>query len=299
MTDHDHPYKLLFSHPEMVRDLLLSFVKEDWVSELDLSTLEKANSSFVSDDLREREGDVVWRVQWAGKCLYVYILIEFQSRSDPFMAVRIMTYIGLLYQDLVRTGKVSAGDKLPPVLPLVLYNGSPLWTAAQNVAELIEAVPGSLAKYQPHLQYLLIDEGRYRDSDLEPVRNAVSALFRLEKSRNPEDIRAMLQLLAGWLQAPEQSSLRRAFTVWFARSFFPARVPGVSFPEFHDLQEVNAMLSETVVEWTKTWKEEGIKEGERKATLKIAKSLLSAGIPIEKIVELTELPQEEIEKLKI
>ena len=74
------------------------------------------------------------------------------------------------------------------------------------------------------------------------------------------------------------------------------------------------MLSETVVEWTKTWKEEGIKvgkeegikegiregikEGERKATLKIAKSLLSAGIPIEKIVELTELPREEIEKLK-
>jgi hypothetical protein len=27
MTDHDHGYKWLFSHPEMIRDLLLGFVR--------------------------------------------------------------------------------------------------------------------------------------------------------------------------------------------------------------------------------------------------------------------------------
>jgi hypothetical protein len=35
MADHDHAYKLLFSHPKMVRDLLEGFVKEEWLSELD------------------------------------------------------------------------------------------------------------------------------------------------------------------------------------------------------------------------------------------------------------------------
>ncbi|MCP4674373.1 MAG: transposase, partial [Deltaproteobacteria bacterium] len=34
MTDHDHSYKLLFSHPEMIRDLLIGFVREDWVKKL-------------------------------------------------------------------------------------------------------------------------------------------------------------------------------------------------------------------------------------------------------------------------
>jgi len=29
-------------------------------------------------------------------------LLEFQSKVDRFMAVRVMTYLGLLYQDLVR-----------------------------------------------------------------------------------------------------------------------------------------------------------------------------------------------------
>jgi len=39
--DHDHSYKLLFTHPEMVADLLRGFVREDWIKELDFSTLEK------------------------------------------------------------------------------------------------------------------------------------------------------------------------------------------------------------------------------------------------------------------
>jgi hypothetical protein len=34
MAQHDHAYKLLFSHPEMVRDLLEGFVRENWLAQL-------------------------------------------------------------------------------------------------------------------------------------------------------------------------------------------------------------------------------------------------------------------------
>jgi len=37
------------------------------------------------------------------------------------MAVRIQTYLGLLYQDLIRTRQLSKTGLLPPVLPIVLY----------------------------------------------------------------------------------------------------------------------------------------------------------------------------------
>jgi len=40
MADHEHSYKLLFSHAALVRDLLQGFVQEAWVADLDLSTLE-------------------------------------------------------------------------------------------------------------------------------------------------------------------------------------------------------------------------------------------------------------------
>ena len=74
--EHDHAYKLLFAHPELVADLLLDFVREPWVDALDLTTLERLSASFVSSELREREGDVIWRVRVGEDWLYVYLLIE-------------------------------------------------------------------------------------------------------------------------------------------------------------------------------------------------------------------------------
>ena len=66
---------------------------------------------------------MIWWVRWGQDWLYVYLLLEFQSTVDRFMAVRILSYVGLLYQDLIRSGQLTASGQLPPVLPLVLYNG--------------------------------------------------------------------------------------------------------------------------------------------------------------------------------
>jgi len=260
MVDHDHSYKQLFSHAELVRDLLSGFVQEAWIDDLDLSTLEKTNSSYVSDDLREREDDTIWRVRCRDEWIYVYILIEFQSTVDRFMSVRLMTYIGLLYQDLIRTDALLGNGKLPPVLPLVLYNGKQRWSSATSVQDLIQQVPGGLSKYCPTLTYLLLDEGRH---DLQGVSadNLVAAIFRLEQSDNPADVRAMVQELIKWLKAPEQTSLRRAFAVWIRRVLLPVRLPGKPLPETNNLLEVDAMLAERVKEWTHEWKQEGRQEG--------------------------------------
>jgi hypothetical protein len=164
MKTHDPSYKLLFSHPQMVRDLLVGFVAEPWVAELDFATLEQVSGSYVADDLRDREDDLRWRVRFRDRWLYLYLVLEFQARVDPFMAVRLLTYIGLLYQDLIRQGVTAATGKLPPVLPIVLYNGKPRWTAATELLDLIEPAPGRLADYAPRLRYLLLDEGAIDES---------------------------------------------------------------------------------------------------------------------------------------
>ena len=93
---HDNSYKLLFSHPEMVADLLKGFVKEPWVGQCDFTSLEKVSGSYVADDLRDREDDIIWKIRWGDEWLYVYLLLEFQSSVEHFMAVRIAGYIALL-----------------------------------------------------------------------------------------------------------------------------------------------------------------------------------------------------------
>lgn len=164
MTQHDNSYKLLFSYPEMVRDLLLGFVHEVWVAEIDFATLEIVSGSYVTDDLRDREDDIIWRVRFKDSWLYLYLLLEFQSSVDTHMAVRVLTYIGLLYQDLIKQKQFSPNGLLPPILPVVLYNGKPRWRAAQNISQLIEPPPGLLRDYTPQLKYLLLDEGAIDES---------------------------------------------------------------------------------------------------------------------------------------
>jgi len=264
MATHDRGYKLLFSHPRMVADLLRGFVVGDWVAGIDLDSLERVNASFVSGDLRAREGDLVWRVRWGPRWVYVYLLIEFQSRVEPLMAMRMLGYVALLYQELTRSEEFAPGGALlPPVLPMVLYNGERPWTAAGKVGELIASPPHGLERYAPRLHYLLLDEGRCRLPARDSQHNVVAALFRLERSREPALVLEVLRALERWLGAPEQRSLRRAFAVWTRQVFLPARLPGVEIPDLHELQEVRTMLEQRVKDWTRQWKAEGIAAGRR------------------------------------
>src|SRR2546430_5701114 len=260
--EHDASYKLLFSHARMVEDLLRGFVHEAWVCDVDWSTLERVSDSQISDDLRSRRDDLVWRVRWGPDWLYLYLLLEFQSTVDPYMAVRVLVYIGLLYQALIRAGQLPPSGKLPPVVPIVLYNGRGRWTAPLSVEGVIEPLPRSLVPHGPRLRYVLLDEGQYTERQLAPLRNLVAALCRLENSREPQDVQRVLGVLIDWLRAPEDDSLRRAFTVWLRRVLLPARLPGVEIPEVHNLVEMHTMLAERVVEWTQRWKEEGLQQGQ-------------------------------------
>ena len=277
----------------MVADLINGFVHEDWVKELDFTTLEKQSGSYVSEDLRPRADDIIWRVRWRDRWLYVYLLLEFQSSVDPFMAIRVMVYIGLLYQDLIRTGQLTPEGLLPPVLPLVLYNGRAKWTAKIEVAELIASPSGELAHYQPRLTYCLLAENRFSSADLAPLHNLSAALFQLENSRGPEELQQVVTRLVEWLQAPEQASLRRAFAGWLRDVLLPARLPGVRIEAVMELSEVKNMLAERVMEWTEQWKQQGLEEG-RKEGRKEERSLLLQELLTEKFGPLDAATQEKL-----
>jgi predicted transposase YdaD len=258
--EHDNSYKLLFSHARMVEDLLRGFIQEPWVQEVDFTTLERVSESHVSDDLHDREDDLIWRVRWGADWLYIYLLLEFQSTVDRYMAVRLQVYVGLLYQALIRAQQLPPAGRLPPVVPVVLYNGQRRWTAPLEMGALVAEAPG-LEAYRHRFPYALLDVERYAEHELAALPNLAAALFRLENSRAPEDVRRVLGAVIEVLQRPEHDSLRRAFTVWIKRVLLPARLPDVSLPEVQDLVEVQTMLAERVIEWTQQWKAEGLQQG--------------------------------------
>jgi hypothetical protein len=171
------------------------------------------------------------------------------------------TYLGLLYQDLVRSSQLSVSGLLPPVLPVVLYNGTEVWNSALQIEALIEPAPSMLDAYRPRQGYLVIDERRVARAGRLPERNLSAALFRLEASRGPAEVTAIVHALLDWLKAPEQAGFRRAFAVWLGRVFLPRRPSGIAIAPMSDLFEVQQMLSEQVESWTEQWKNEGLERG--------------------------------------
>ena len=63
-----------------MHDLLAGFVGGEWLDRVDFTTLERASDAHVTDDLRARADDIIWRVRSGNRDMY--LLIEFQSRVE-------------------------------------------------------------------------------------------------------------------------------------------------------------------------------------------------------------------------
>ncbi|WP_343731522.1 Rpn family recombination-promoting nuclease/putative transposase [Duganella sp.] len=205
----DALYKQLFSHPEIVRDLVAGFLPAEWAQQLEVGAFERVNASYASDEGKARHEDVVWRARIDGEWVYVYILLEFQSRPDKWMALRMQVYIGLLYQDLVAQHKLSKHGKLPPVLPIVFYHGHRPWRAATELAELMLPPPEGLEQFQASQRYVLIDQHHdWARGDIVPL------LFRLLRSRTETERAAALNMLLARLMLPDLAPIRASLQHW-------------------------------------------------------------------------------------
>ncbi len=258
---YDAAYKTLFSNAEMSASPVTDFVPEGFVADLDFSTLERCSGSCVTDDIRERHDDIVWRVLWKEKWVYIYILLEFQRRPDRWMAVRVLNYITLLWQDLIKTGTLKGNDLLPPVFPLVLYNGSEKWTAAVELTDLMLPVTEPLAAYQPRQKYFLLEENSIPDEELNKRKGVASLLVRLERA-DPHEIVSVVDAVLDRLRAPEYAQLRDAFKACILLMLGSKMGLNKVNPDMLDLQEVRAMPAEKITQWENRYIQQGVLIGE-------------------------------------
>ena len=263
MGQHDLSYRLFFSHRLMVRDLLREIVGERWVERIDFDSGEEVSSAFISPKHENRESDLIWKFRRkdGGEPVFVYILMEFQSRPDPAMAVRIMGYVALFYQNLMKSQPAAGWKKLPLVIPVVVYNGPEPWNAATELSSLIGDLDPSAEIYRPQLRYLLVDEARYPREELAALANPVAELFRIEQSRDWREVQEGFQRLRETIP-PGEGSLRKAFGTWLKKVVLPrlGRLPEEA-TDGTTLEEGTTMLLDSIDRWTRETREEGRQEG--------------------------------------
>ena len=259
----DEIYKKLFAFPRMVEDLMRGFAAREWAAAIDFSTLRKLPTEFVSDDLLKRRGDTVWVARFHdGR--HLLMVLEFQSRDDPGMALRILAYTSLLYQELLRNEApvLDPGRRLPLVLPVVLYNGETPWKATNRLAALIQPAERALAPYQPSQLHYVLDERHAAEDDF-PRQNLVTAMLRVERVDSPSDLIVALDVLRERFRRPEDADLRRAFTDWVRRIAQRLVPGGEKLAAQMTLEDMRMSVVERVGEWPKQWVREGREQGMR------------------------------------
>jgi predicted transposase YdaD len=262
---HDGTQRRLFAHVEMLKMLVEGFIPPEIIAglALDLDLAEQMTGKFISHGLAVRESDMLWKIprRTTEAPLYICLLLELQSSIDVMMPLRIMQYVSFIYENLARSEGFALGpNTLPPVLPVVLYNGDSRWNATAQVRDLIAAGPDSgLSPYLPTLRFLLIDEGSIDPDQLDEIGTLLAQLFKLENLSKRASIQAQVEHIVAQLKTLLPQELKDDVARFVSALLKPHDID-IS-PDQLTHTENRTMLADAFDLLKKEAKEEGIKEG--------------------------------------
>jgi predicted transposase YdaD len=294
-NEHDVGYKYLFGNKRVFLQLLNTFVKRDWVKELDELHLQKVEKSFILQDFNEKEADIIYELKTEEQDVYFYILLELQSSVDYSMPFRLLQYMYELWRDIIKNTDQrefkSKKFKLPVIVPIVLYNGQNKWTAPLAFKDYFHQ--GHLfGKQVLNFEYILLDINRMGQDQLLSNNNLISSIFYLDRTvKSEEEIFRRLYTISPVLEhIPQEDFL--VFKNWVKHILinrFPREQSEeiISIIENSNQREVSFMIS-------------GLEQSYRKNTenaVAVVKLLLE-GKTVKEISEKLNLPQEKVTEIK-
>lgn len=250
---------MLFSHPELVRELLTGFTPFTVFDGVALSAFERVNPVYASEPPSARPSGIVWRVQIGDEFVYVYIVLELQCGVDHWMALRMQTEVSMLCLELIEHHGCSSDLRLPIVVPIVFYNGAPLWSASKDLAELLMEAPAEIEALQPSQRYVLIDQQRLDRAALDANADLLALLFRIELSTFPEIVQKHLPALMTWLRDTSQTSLRNSVIAW-CKALRASKSENAEVLSSGDT-EADADMESTMFSWAEQMQEIGFQQG--------------------------------------
>jgi hypothetical protein len=182
------------------------------------------------------------------------------------MALRMLNYVSNFYMDYVEVDKKVR--QLPPIFPLVLYNGNQKWTAATDFKELLEQ-PDLLRHYTPALHYFKIAENEYDSETLLKISNLVSTLFLAE---NNENTRIIAQQLLQLFDSQEDKQAISILLNWFEQLTLRGKKSLDDYrlldPIYHSKEEIKTMIDSNLEPYAQSFFIKGMQEGKKEGELK-------------------------------
>ncbi len=93
---------------------------------------------------------------------YLYLLVDHQSQPDELMPFRVLKYMCNIIDQHLKTTKTN---KIPFILPMVVYHGNQAWKHSTNINDLVDA-PKDLVDAYFLKPFMLLDLNKIDDEEI-------------------------------------------------------------------------------------------------------------------------------------
>ncbi|WP_145931526.1 Rpn family recombination-promoting nuclease/putative transposase [Yersinia bercovieri] len=283
-TPHDALFKQFMTRQETARDFLDIHLPPALRKICDLRTLRLEPGSFIENSLRAYYSDVLYSLKTQRQDGYIYALIEHQSSPDKHMAFRLMRYAIAAMQRHLDNGN----DKLPLVIPILFYHGMvtpypyPMsWLQGFSEPTLAGELYGG--------NFPLIDVTVIPDDEI-MTHKGIALLELLQKHIRQRDLSELsgklVRLLSNSYTTKDQLISVIHYILQNGETTEPQRF-------ILDLAHRLPQHEEELMTIAQKLKQ----EGEKNATLKIARTMLANGLDRVTVMKMTGLSDKEVAQI--
>jgi|SRR5690625_675154 len=239
---------------------------------------------------------------------YIYFLFEHKSYAGKDIIFQLLKYMAEIWNAKWNKEKT---DRLPLIIPLVVYHGSPRWNVETTLGGMItgyKELPGDVKKFVPDYEYLIYDISNYTDEEIKGearVRILITMYRDVQKAKDVKELLETIDKALQYLQELDDKQTGIEYFETFMRYIFSV-AKNLSREDIDEIigkiENIYPEGSELVMTLAdilrEEGKEEGKKEGKKEGIKEVALEMLRKGFAVELVAEVTHMDVKEIRKLK-
>ena len=263
---HEGLFLKVFKDKENTKHFLREHLPQGVLEHADLDSLYLENVSYLDDNLRKHFSDLVFSVRVGEEefsAAKVYLLFEHKSSPEPLVGMQVLRYMALQWKEMYDQGE-TAGGKLPPIIPIVIYQGRGAWQARASFQKLVEIPSEAFKEFVPDFSFAFFNIGKV---DEEKVQENVVLKFYVAiiKALDTPQLRELLPQLSQGLS----KSLGQRTALEYIEIFFKYLVKSTEHLGQEDYKEALEFLPEGGEQIMETladqWQEQGAQKEREKA----------------------------------
>ena len=303
-NNHDSYFKTSLTKPEISKSFLNRVLPDKVKDMLDLTTIKKEPNDFIDENLQSKYSDVVLSVKTkSNDDALIFALLEHQSTSDYWMALRLRKYTTLIHEQYLKENKKA--KKLPLIFSVIIYNGKAKYNAPESYWDLFD---------NPHLAKELTDKAQLYNLhsmlDSQIIKNSLDdpILYSMKHIHDVDLINAIDKFISILINnnPPEHlfdfvMRVTLCYTSYKLQPDDNDKLKEVIYSKIGQDKGENVMMSlaeSYIHEGELRGIEKGIEKGREEGMLKTALNMLKEKADIEFVQRVTGLSNDQLLKLK-